>query len=241
MAGLLLKVDGWAEELRATDAEARKRSRINLGHQIRVRSLNTLASQHSRPAANETAHKRWEKGIPDCFNLLIGYHPMKPCLVHLADQGIDLVLPITQVASLNEMLELPWSEPAIWVAQLEGPKEVARLLEIRAHGVDLVNQILHAHNAVLAQMVLDQLIVGEGNALLFNLAVATLVDQFTDGLEGGVTVGNIGFDDLKHLQSSFREADEYAVVDLKEAEKLQSLAGFRSHLGDTEKCKHLGG
>lgn len=155
-----------------------------------------------------------------CFCSLELQHAIKPHLIHLADQGIDLLLAIAQVTALHEMFELSGPEPAVWVAQLERPEEIARLLEVRAHSVDLMNQVLHAHDAVLAQMVLDNLVVGEGDALLVDLAVAPLVDQFADGLEGGVAVGNVRFNNLKHFRGGLCEADEDAIVDLKEAEEL---------------------
>ncbi len=97
------------------------------------------------------------------------------------------------------MLELPRPKPACWVAQLEWPQEVARLLEVRADGDDLMDQILHAHDAIFPQVVLDDLVVGEGDALLVDLAVAALVDEGADGLEVRVAVGDVGLDDLEHF------------------------------------------
>lgn len=131
------------------------------------------------------------------------------------------------------MLELPRSEPAIRIAQLERPQEVARLLEVGTHGVDLMDEILHAHDAVFAQVILDELVVGKGDALLVDLAITALVDEFADGLEVGVAVGDVGFDDLQHLGRGFGDADEDAVVDLEESEQLEGLAGLGGHLRDT--------
>ena len=94
------------------------------------------------------------------------------------------------------MLELPRPEAAGRVAQLERPQEVARLLEVRSHGDQLVDQILHAHDAILAQVVFDQLVVGKGDTLLVDFAITALVDKFADGLEGRIPIGDVGFDDL---------------------------------------------
>ena len=154
-------------------------------------------------------------------------------LVHLCNQSIDLVLPVPQVTSLHEVLEFPRPEPARWVAQLERPQEVADLLEVRAHGEDLMDQVLHADNTVLAQVVFDDLVVGEGNALLLDLAISTLVDELANSLEVGVAVGNVWLNDLEHLQSCLCEADEDAVVDLKQTEELEDFAGLRRDLVDT--------
>lgn len=41
--------------------------------------------------------------------------------VHLPDQGVDVVLSVAQVTTLNEVLELPRPEAASRVAELEGP------------------------------------------------------------------------------------------------------------------------
>lgn len=131
------------------------------------------------------------------------------------------------------MLELAGSEATVGVAELEGPQEVGGLLEVGADGVDLVDKILHADNAVLAEVLLDDGVVSQGNALLVDLAVSALVDELLDALEVGVTVGNPGLDDLDHLSGSLGNTDEDTVVDLEETEKLEDLAGLRGNLVDT--------
>ena len=161
-----------------------------------------------------------------------------PDLIHLSDQSIDFVLPIPQITTLYEVLELPRSEASSRIAQLEGPQEIARLLEVGANGKDLMDEIFHAHDTVLSQMILDDLVVGERNTLLVDLAVAALVDEFADGLEVGIAVGDIGFDDFEHFRGGFGKADEDAVVDLQETEELESFAWFGGHLGDTWDCEY---
>lgn len=154
-------------------------------------------------------------------------------LVHLADESVDVLLTVTSVTALDVVLELAGAEATSGVGELEGPEEVVGLLEVGANGVDLVDQILHADNAVLAEVLLDDLVVGEGSALLVNLSVTALVDKLTDGLEVGVTVGNVGVDDGKHLLGSLGETDESAVVDLDQTEELKDLARLRGDLVDT--------
>ena len=131
------------------------------------------------------------------------------------------------------MLELAGPEAAVGVAKLEGPQEVGGLLEVGADGVDLVDQVLNANDAVLAQVLLDDGVVGEGNALLVDLAVSALVDELLDALQVGVTVRNPRLDDLDHLGGSLGDADEDAVVDLQKTEELEDLAGLRGDLVDT--------
>jgi hypothetical protein len=49
-----------------------------------------------------------------------------------------------------------------------------------------VNEVLNAKDVVFAKGVLDDAVVGEGDALLVDLAVSALVDKFTDGLQVGL-------------------------------------------------------
>ena len=147
-------------------------------------------------------------------------------LIHLRDQLIDVLLAIAQIAALDEVLELPRAEAAGGIAQLEGPEEVGGLLEIGADGEDLVDEVLDAHEAVFAQVVLDQLVVGEGDALLGDLAVPALVDERAHRFERRVPVRDVRFDDLEHFARGFGHAHEDAVVDLEEAQQLQDFARF---------------
>uniref|UniRef100_A0A0A9DVT3 60S ribosomal protein L7-2 n=1 Tax=Arundo donax TaxID=35708 RepID=A0A0A9DVT3_ARUDO len=52
-----------------------------------------------------------------------------------------------------------------------------------ANSHDLVNKILNADDVVLAQALLDDLVVGQRNPLLVQLPVAPLVDQLPDTLQ----------------------------------------------------------
>lgn len=131
------------------------------------------------------------------------------------------------------MLELADVEATVGVGQLEGPEEVVGLLEVGADGVDLVDQILHADDAVLAEVLLDDLVVGEGDTLLVDLAVTALVQELTDGLQVGVTVGNVGVDDGQHLLGGLGQTDEGTAVDLEQTKQLQDLAGLGGNLVDT--------
>ena len=124
------------------------------------------------------------------------------------------------------MLKLPRPKPTGGIAQLERPQKVTRLLEIRPDGENLMDQILHAHDAELAQAALDEGVVGQRDAGFVDFAVAALVDEVADGFEGGKPVGDVGFDYFEHFRGGFCEADEGAVVDLEEAEELEDFSGF---------------
>lgn len=158
---------------------------------------------------------------------------MRRNLVHLADETVDVLLTVTGVTTLDVVLELASAETTVRVRQLEGPEEVVGLLEVGANSVDLVDQILHADNAELAEVLLDDLVVGEGSALLVDLSVTTLVQKLADGLQVGVTVGNVGVDDGQHLLGSLGETDESTRVDLEQTQELEDLAGLGSNLVDT--------
>jgi hypothetical protein len=132
------------------------------------------------------------------------------------------------------MSELSRTETASWVAELEWPEEVGCLLEVGADGKDLVDQILHTDDTVLAKVGLNERVIGQRNALLVNLSVTALVDQLASGLEIRVSVGDPWLNDLEHLKGGLGQTNEDTIVDLEETEKLEDLAGLRSNLVDTE-------
>lgn len=131
------------------------------------------------------------------------------------------------------MTELASSESTGWVGELEWPEEVGGLLEVWSDGVNLVDQILHADDTVLAEGLLDDSVVGKGNTLLVDLSVSTLVDELADGLEVWVSVSDPWLDDLEHLEGGLGHADKDTIVDLEETEKLQDLAWLWGDLVDT--------
>merc|ERR1719220_1632994 len=95
---------------------------------------------------------------------------------HASQQLVDFLLPLAVVAAVDEVVVL-LPPPAVGRVELEVPEEVVGLLEGGPHGEDLVDEVLHADDVVLAQNLLDDLIVDERRAPALNLAVATLVDQ----------------------------------------------------------------
>lgn len=132
------------------------------------------------------------------------------------------------------MLELASAEATVGVRQLEGPQEVAGLLEVGSDGEDLVDQILNTDKAVLSKRFLDQLVVGQRNALLVDLAISALVDELADRLQVGITIGDPRVDNGQHLLRGLGQLDEDTIVDLEETEKLEDLAGLGCNLVDTE-------
>jgi hypothetical protein len=55
-----------------------------------------------------------------------------------------------------------------------------------------VDQILHANYSIFAEVLLDNFVVRQRQALLVDLSVPSLVDEFTDRLLVGIAVGNEG-------------------------------------------------
>jgi hypothetical protein len=137
------------------------------------------------------------------------------------------------IKTFDEMTEFSSSKAASGVGKLEWPQEVGSLLEVGSDGEDFVNQVLHTNNTVLAQVGLDDRVVGESNALLVDLSVSTLVDKLTDRLQVGVPVGNPWLDNLQHLEGGLGHADKDTVVDLEESEELEDLSGLWCDLVDT--------
>lgn len=113
------------------------------------------------------------------------------------------------------MLELPGSEATSWVGELERPQEIARLLEIGSYSENLVNQVLHTDDPEFSKVFLHDSIISQGDTLLLDLAITTLIYEFTNRLEVGIPVGDPWFDDLQHFGCCLCETNEDAVVDLE--------------------------
>lgn len=165
------------------------------------------------------------------------------------DECVDLVLTVAIVALLVEVL-LHLSPATTGRVQLEGPQELVGNLELGAHGEDLVHEVLHADDAVLAQHRLNLVVVRHSDALAVDLGVATLVDELTHGLQVGVTekkvrvkqdktegrllpVGDVRLNQLQHLLGGSVQAHKHGVVDLAQTQKLQNLAGLGVQSVDT--------
>ena len=89
------------------------------------------------------------------------------------------------------------------------------------------------NDAVFAKELLDDGVVGDGDTLPADLGVTAFVDEFADGLEVRLAVGDVWLDQLKHLLSGLGDADKDTIVDLKETEELKDLLGLGSDFGDT--------
>mmetsp|Transcript_19933 Transcript_19933/g.35876 ORF Transcript_19933/g.35876 Transcript_19933/m.35876 type:complete len:242 (-) Transcript_19933:81-806(-) len=153
-------------------------------------------------------------------------------LVHPPDETVDLDLAVAGLATLDVMLALD-VEAANGGGKLEGPEEVADLLEVGAAGDNLVDKILNADNAILTKALLNNGVAGERNTVALNLGEPTLVDELLDGLKVGVTVSNIGLNVLNHLHGGLVDPHKDTHVELPQAEKLKNLLGLGGNLVKT--------
>lgn len=158
---------------------------------------------------------------------------MRRYLVHLADETVDVLLTVTGVTTLDVVLELASAETTVGVGQLEGPEEVVGLLEVRANGEDLVEEVLHGDNTVLTEGSGNELVVSKGDTLLVDLTVTALVEKLADSGVVGVTVGNVGLNKSEELLGGLGDSEEDTVVDLQKSEKLEGLSGLGGNLVDT--------
>ena len=65
-----------------------------------------------------------------------------------------------------------------WRRKPEVPQEVACVFETFSNGIDLMNLILHADDAIFAKRSSNHCVICQVNSLLVGFAISTLVDQF---------------------------------------------------------------
>lgn len=156
-------------------------------------------------------------------------------LDHLVDQLGHVLLPVSGITTLDVASELSRPPSTSGVGELEGPKVGGSLLEVGSASSDLVNQVLHTYLLVevfgrmgkrhtddteFTELLLDDLVVGDGDSLSVDLCVSSLVDEFSDSFKVDLTVGNVRTDEVEHLLSSLGDSDEDTVIDLQKSEKL---------------------
>jgi len=104
--------------------------------------------------------------------------------------------------------------------------------------VNLVNNVLHADNAIFAKVLLDDCVVSEGNALFVNLSKSTLVYKLSDGLQVGVSIGDEGLCKSEHVDGGLVQAKEHSVIELSQTQELQHFSGLGTHTKNTTKSEH---
>jgi len=131
------------------------------------------------------------------------------------DQLGHVLLPVSGITTLDVASELSRPPSTSGVGELEWPKVGGSLLEVGSASSDLVNQVLHTDDTEFTELLLDDLVVGDGDSLTVDLCVSSLVDEFSDSFEVDFTVGDVRADKVEHLLGSLGDSDENTVVDLQ--------------------------
>jgi hypothetical protein len=125
-------------------------------------------------------------------------------------------------------------------SKFEWPQEVVGFLEVRAAGVDFVDQIFNTDNTVFTQNLFDRTVVLKSNSLSLNFTVASFIDEFSDGISGGISkvttklpVGDVGLDPPEDIHRSFVDSDECCIVELSESEESHDPGALRVQLHNT--------
>merc|ERR1719278_2000613 len=119
------------------------------------------------------------------------------------------------------------------VVKLEGPQEVAGVLEVGSDGEDLVNEVLDTDDAILAKVLLNDVVGRDWSSVTVHLDESALVDQLTNRLQVRSSPGDLRFADAQHVQGGLVQLDEHAVVDLAQTEQLKSFLHLGGDLVDT--------
>ncbi len=145
---------------------------------------------------------------------------------------VDVFLPVSPISSSLEGVSLG-SESSSGSTKLEGPQEVVSFLEVGSNTVDLVNKVLDGADIVLAKGLIDQGVGGKRNTLLVDLAVTSLENKFADGLAGGISEGDVGFNSPEHVGGGFVDSNEDSIVELSESEEPHDANDFGVELVNT--------
>lgn len=58
---------------------------------------------------------------------------------------------------------------------------------MRSNSVNFVDEIFNTLDSILAKRLFNNIVIGDGDSSLVNLSVSSLVDEFSDGFEVGVS------------------------------------------------------
>ena len=118
-------------------------------------------------------------------------------------------------------------------AELEWPQEVVGLLEAGSAGHDLVDQVLHAVDTVVAELASNDAVVRERDSRVVDFTVSSLVDELGNSGSRWVAVGDEWLNHLDHVPGGLVQSDKDGVVELSESQELEDLLGLGGKLTDT--------
>jgi hypothetical protein len=102
-------------------------------------------------------------------------------------------------------------------SQLEGPQEVVCLLEVLANGLDFVDEVFHGVDVLLSEGLAHDLVAGEGDSLLVDLAETALEDQLSDGFPRRIAESDVGLHSSEQVGGGLVNSHEDSVVDLSQS------------------------
>ena len=151
---------------------------------------------------------------------------------HSLDEVIDFGVSVSK-GSTGEVGVSLLLKSLSGAVEFEGPEEVVSFLELGADGHDLVDEVLDAHDSVLAQLLLNDAVVSDWDPGSVHLGVSPLVHELSNGVSGWVAEGNVWLDLLDHVEGGLVDSDEGSVVDLSQSQKLEHLPHSGVHLHET--------
>jgi len=90
-----------------------------------------------------------------------------------------------------------------------------------------VDDVLDADDSPLSKVLLDLRVIRDGDPLLVDLGISSLVKELPDGLEVWISIGNVWLDKSEHADGCLVESDEYSIVYLPQSQELENLPRFR--------------
>lgn len=151
-------------------------------------------------------------------------------LDHSGNKLIDVLPTVPKVTALCKVVALVLESRGV---QLERPQEVVCLLEARAAGEDLVDKVFCAEDVVLAELLVDEIIVDNRDALAVDLREPSFVDKVADGLHGGLAIRDVMVDYAEGVERRLVAAHEDCVVDLAKTKEAQDRANLGGDSDDT--------
>jgi len=156
----------------------------------------------------------------------------KTMLDHLSQELVDLILPAAEVSSFYEVVCL-LAPSTGGIVKLEGPQEVAGVLEVWSDSEYLVDEILNTDDAKLAELCLDDVVTGDRGTVALGLDKSSLVNELANTLQIGGAPCDVGFANAEHVDGGFVQLDEHSIVDLTQAEQLENLFYLGRNLVNT--------
>ena len=103
-----------------------------------------------------------------------------------------------------------------------------------------MDEVLNGVDVVLSEGLLNEVVGLEGDSLSVDLAVSSLENEFSDGVLGGVSVGDVGLNSSEHIDGGSVELDEDTIVELSESEESHDSDGLGVEFVNTSDSNNEG-